>query len=59
MEKNQTHNCNQHFIKNKMKSPCNIMKMDSHLQAEISLKLMKFLKSSVKINGVKYIEIFF
>ena len=59
IKNNQTHNCNESPIKNKMKIPCNIMKIDSHLQAEISFKLRRFLKSSMQVNGVKYTGICF
>lgn len=31
IQNNQTHNCNESLIKNKMKIPSNIMKIDSHL----------------------------
>ena len=52
IQNNQTQNCNERPIKNKMKIPCNIMKIDSHLQTEISFKLMRFLKFSVQLDAV-------
>ena len=59
IQNNQTQNCNERPIKNKMKIPCNIMKIDSHLQTEISFKLMRFLKFSVQLDAVWYTGICF
>lgn len=59
IQNNQTQNFNESPIKNKMKIPCTIMKIDSHLQTEISFKLMRFLKFSVQLNAVRYTGICF